>query len=200
MLKCYTYNKNNYLHTLIWIIFMSYSTNNGNSIQIKPIEVQHIDAARTIIINACLELQILPCDSMESLQKSLVETKALADLDTWNNVKELYFDHQGTFLVMLCDDKVIGMGAVKRVDVTTCELKRMFFDPHYRGQGLGSHMLEALISFARHQGYARMRLDVYNPTTSVRAVNLYTKFGFYEISPYKDDPLAKLFMAKDLID
>lgn len=98
---------------------------------------------------------------------------------------------------MIKNNKVIGMGAIKRLDPEVCELKRMFFAHEYRRQGLGSKMLASLLKHAKELQYKRMRLDLYNPVTQIGAVNLYKKFGFYEIEAYKKSR-ANLFMEKVL--
>ena len=42
----------------------------------------------------------------------------------------------GAFLLVLAGDEPIGCGGLKRLDATTCEIKRMYVDPAWRGRGL----------------------------------------------------------------
>lgn len=164
-------------------------------VSIVPMTQELAGPAREIVVSAVQQLQIIPCANRAELEAQIEQDHIL---DDFKDVDGFYTNHGGLFLAMVQDGKVVGMGAIKLLDSETCELKRMFFAPEVRGQGLGSQMLATLIGRAKELGYQRMRLDVYNPTTQVQAVALYKKFGFYEIAPYKDTP-AKLYMEKLLL-
>lgn len=178
---------------LLIVITILFHAIDCNEIQIIPIQDHHIKQARQIIINAVLELQIIPCFNSADLEIKLEKENELGDL---KNIKKIYTENKGTFLVMLIDYKVVGMGAIKYLTNDICELKRMFFDPEYRGKGFGSKMLEILIHKAKELGYKKIQLEVYNQLTQTNAVALYTKFGFHETKPYLQSP--KFFMEKIL--
>ena len=163
-------------------------------VSIVPMTQELAVPAREIVVSAVEQLQIIACVDRADLEAKLEQDHVL---DDFKDIDGFYTNHGGLFLAMVCDGQVIGMGAIKQLDRETCELKRMFFASEMRGQGLGSRMLATLIARAKELGYQKMRLDVYNPITQTRAVNLYKKFGFYEISPYSSSP-AKLFMEKVL--
>lgn len=50
--------------------------------------------------------------------------------------------------------------------------------PEFRGQGLGSKLLDAVIKHAKNFGLEKVELNVY--TTNLPAIALYRKFGFKE--------------------
>ena len=50
----------------------------------------------------------------------------------------------GAFLIAYLDDLAVGCGAVRRLDETTAEIKRMYVDPSVRGRGIGRALVEAL--------------------------------------------------------
>jgi len=67
----------------------------------------------------------------------------------------------------------------------TCEAKRLFVRPAFRGGDVGRVLVERLLQEARGLGYRSMRLDSYGPSMQA-AIALYRKFGFREVPP---DPL-----------
>ncbi len=164
------------------------------NITIQPIQLQHVAAVKNIILQACVELQVLPCKTVQEVDAIC---RAMGELDDLDHVEEVYTKNRGAFLVALDNDAVAGSGAIKKLTDITCELKRMFFAPEYRGKGLGLQMISELISQAKQLGYKHIQLNVYNPSNQQAAVALYKKFGFYEILPYKAS-IALLYMQKDI--
>jgi len=49
--------------------------------------------------------------------------------------------------------------AVRKIDATTAEIKRMWIDPSVRGRGVGRRLLAGLESAATRLGYRLVRLD-----------------------------------------
>ncbi len=104
-------------------------------------------------------------------------------------------------LVLARDGKrPVGCVAMKAVDESSCEMKRMFVEPEVHGRGVGTALAVANIDAARTAGYRTMLLD-----TSIRqteAQRLYRKLGFVETSAYYSLPpeLADwlVFMRMDL--
>lgn len=95
------------------------------------------------------------------------------------------------------DNQVVGCGALRRIDADTCEMKRFYVRPAFRGKGLGRELIHALIGAAREIGYARMRLDTLPSMTT--AIALYRALGFREIPPYWANPVpGVVFFECDL--
>jgi GNAT superfamily N-acetyltransferase len=94
----------------------------------------------------------------------------------------------------------IGCFAVRKFKDSVCELKRMYLQPRMQGHGAGSVMLKKAIAVAKELGYERMRLDTL-PTMQA-AINLYRKNGFYEIPPYRFNPIegTKYFEIRLMLD
>lgn len=90
-----------------------------------------------------------------------------------------------------------GCVALRRIDDTTCEMKRLFVRPAARGKRLGRQLAEAVIAEAKGRGYVRMRLDT---LPSMRgAMALYESLGFRDIESYRFNPIAgSRFMELDL--
>ena len=80
----------------------------------------------------------------------------------------------------------------------TCEMKRLYLRPAFRGKRIGRTLAERVIDDARQIGYTHMRLDTV-ATTMADAVALYRTLGFKEIAPYRENPIASaLYMELKL--
>ena len=93
-----------------------------------------------------------------------------------------YLPPFGTFVVARVGDVVAGCVGIKRFDEASCEMKRMFIRPAYRGKGIGQLLCTYVINWCRRSMYRRILLDT--NTEMKEAVSLYRKCGFKEIAPY----------------
>ncbi|WP_147197779.1 GNAT family N-acetyltransferase [Pantoea sp. MBD-2R] len=97
---------------------------------------------------------------------------------------DYYAPPDGAFIVLLRHETPIAMGAFKRYDAQTAELKRIWTHPSMRRQGLAQKVLLELERLAALQGYSDLFL-----TTGFRqpeAVRLYLAQGYLP----QFDPLA----------
>ena len=91
-----------------------------------------------------------------------------------------------------------GCIALRQIEPSVCEMKRLFLRDSARGRGIGVRLIEQVIADAQEIGYTKMRLDTYPPKMG-KAVSLYEAHGFYEIPPYYHNPHeGVLFMEKSL--
>ena len=72
-----------------------------------------------------------------------------------------------------------GCVALRRIDDQTCEMKRLYIRPQFRGTGLGRNLALRVIDEARSRGYKRMRLDTL--PSMQKAQQLYESLGFRDI-------------------
>ena len=63
--------------------------------------------------------------------------KPLVD-DDFRDIDAIYTANQGTFLVATVGEEVVGMGALRRVDCETAEVKRMRVRREYQGTRIGN--------------------------------------------------------------
>ena len=105
-----------------------------------------------------------------------------------------YAPPEGRLLLVFDDGEVAGCIALRPIDSSICEMKRLFLRPAFRGKRLGRTMIEHIINEARSIGYHRMRLDTI-PGRMDQAIALYRSIGFKEIDPYYETPVGEtLFM------
>jgi GNAT superfamily N-acetyltransferase len=106
--------------------------------------------------------------------------------DELNNLPGDFGPPEGALLVAEKDRQIAGCVALRRLDETTCEMKRMFVSPNFHGQGIGLLLGESILEEARRIGYSRMMLDT-GPAQR-EAQSLYRRLGFEETEPYYEMP------------
>lgn len=125
------------------------------------------------------------------------------DLSFQNFEKELqalggqYSAPEGALILAYLDDNAVGCVGVRRLEADIAELKRMYVKPEARRHGIGVGLLERALENAVILGYQRIRLDTLAHMT--KAQELYRRFGFYTILPYRFNPLdGAVYMEKEL--
>lgn len=104
----------------------------------------------------------------------------------------------GRLLLAELEGEVAGCVALRKLDDSTCEMKRLFVRSEFRGQKLGKSLIQAIISEAQAIGYRRMRLDTI-PGKMDDAISLYRNIGFKEVGPYYNNPTpGTMYMELDL--
>lgn len=89
----------------------------------------------------------------------------------------------GTILLAQIDLKpVVGCIALRPLDPTTGELKRLYVRPETRGNDIGRALLHSILEWAEKSGYRRVVLDM---LPAMRAtIQLYRSLGFQETPAY----------------
>ncbi len=149
---------------------------------IQPIYIDEIPAAKRVILTVAYNIY----GWHGSLEDSIRHFEEIGEFRDMDEVQSQYFENDGLFLVILDDDRVIGSGAVRKLDTLTCELKRMWLLEVYHGKRIGYEVFIRLLEFARSKNYQVMRLQT--SPEQVRAIAFYRKLGFYEIKSYNENP------------
>lgn len=161
--------------------------NRQDMINLRRIEPHEVSFAKELIYRVAHRVFA----DTRTLEESMAFYESQGTLDDMDDVQETYFENGGIFLIMTDNDRIIGTGAIRKLDEAVCELKRVWLLFEYHGQGLGYRMIQELFAFAREQGYQKIRLETDREAQS-RAYNLYKRLGFYEIPQYSQhqDELA----------
>jgi GNAT superfamily N-acetyltransferase len=108
-----------------------------------------------------------------------------------------YGPPRGSLLLATDDQQAAGCAGLRRLTDESCEMKRMYVRPAFRGQGLGRQLAEQIIAEARRIGYAQMLLETLPQLDG--ATRLYTSMGFQHRGSYYDTPLGEtIFMELSL--
>ena len=103
----------------------------------------------------------------------------------------------GALLLAHEGDAAAGCVAVRPFAKGTCEMKRLYVRPAWRGRRVGRILAEAAVREAGVLGYRSMRLDTVPGMDA--AIALYRALGFRAIEPYRENPIpGALFFERDL--
>jgi GNAT superfamily N-acetyltransferase len=102
----------------------------------------------------------------------------------------------GDFIIGSLDGEPVCCGGVKRLDVGTCEIKRMYVVPDHRGRGVARRLLHELEDRARGLGFALARLDTGPQQRG--AQHLYESEGYRPIGNFNANPVASFWGEKPL--
>lgn len=86
------------------------------------------------------------------------------------------------FVVARLGPQPVGCGALRRIESTVGEIKRMYIVPAFRGRGFSRQILTFLEEKARMQGYSTLRLET--GAKQPEAIDLYRSAGYILIPCY----------------
>jgi putative acetyltransferase len=107
-----------------------------------------------------------------------------------------------TFWTVWEDDQLVGCGAIKELDSGHGEIKSMRTRASHRGRGVGSFVLQHILTVAKARGYQRVSLETGSMPFFEPARRLYRSHGFEECPPFADyklDPNS-VFLTKTLVE
>ncbi len=100
----------------------------------------------------------------------------------------------GRLYLAFYDGVLAGCIGLRKLDNENCEMKRLYVKPQFRGKKIASFLVKNIIEEARKIGYKYILLDTL-PFLET-AINMYKKYGFYEISSYNNSPMENLIYLK----
>lgn len=147
------------------------------------------------------ELGVLFSEYTKMLVDGDSRFQAYLDLQNYGeeleHLEEKYGEPAGRLYLALSGGEAAGCIALRRLDDTRCEMKRLYVRPAFRGQHLGEFLVRNIIEDARLIGYREMLLDTLPFLQS--AIRLYEKLGFSVIEKYNDSPMdSSIYMKLEL--
>src|SRR5688572_7115667 len=98
-------------------------------IEILPIQAHQVADAKHVIYTVAWRI-FRPEMTIDEFMAIVNESHELDDMD---NVREIYTENRGLFLVVLDDGKVVGTGAIRKHTESIAELKRIWLLESYHG-------------------------------------------------------------------
>jgi len=96
-----------------------------------------------------------------------------------HDIENVYLENGGEFLVGVQEEKIVAMGALRRVPEERAGITRMRVAPWLQGQGIGQRLLDTLHRRATELGYTTLQLDT--TVQQFAARHLYERNGYHEV-------------------
>jgi ribosomal protein S18 acetylase RimI-like enzyme len=116
--------------------------------------------------------------ALEAVGARAIDPEARGVDADFADIDGVYLRNGGEFLVGLFGDRIVAIGALKRLSGTVAEITRMRVHPQFWRCGCGEAILRHLELAAASRGYTELWLDTLPIQTA--AQHLYIKNGFRE--------------------
>jgi putative acetyltransferase len=103
---------------------------------------------------------------------------------------------RAAFIIARIDGTPVGCGALRPLDATTVEVKRMYTRPAFRRKGVGVAILAEMDRLALELGYTTIKLQT--GPKQPEAAALYERVGYYPIPRFSGNWERVLAYQKDL--
>jgi putative acetyltransferase len=151
--------------------------------EITPLQPDQIGEARQLIYTVAHTL----FHEGQTFEETIAHYETAWPLRDIDDYQHAYTENGGAFFVMRDGGRIIATGALRKLEDSIGEIKRLWLLMEYQGQGLGYQMMAALTNLAKEKGYTKLRLETC-PAYQPRAYAFYHRLGFYDIPRYGDDP------------
>lgn len=117
-----------------------------------------------------------------------------------NGLPDFYRNYRGQMLLAHVDGAAAGCVTWRTLSsvVNTCEMKRFWVRPAFRGLGVGERLVVTAIEQAAEAGFDAMYLDTF-PGTMRSAFEMYLRLGFAPCDPYNDSTFEGIVFMRRLL-
>ena len=142
--------------------------------------------------------EIKDCTDYEVAKKLIREYSAIKGAETCFVSLDKELDDLGTYynggalLIGFENENPIATIAIKRIDDDTCEAKRLYIKPDYRGKGYARALMNEMLNRSRKLGFKEVTFTTKPAVMSV-GYGLYKRMGFEEVNC--TDGVAAMRMA-----
>lgn len=149
------------------------------------------------MLKVCEIVEVISAQELEQVRILFTEYRAELAVDAClqsfhSEIAELpgtYAPPWGKLLLAKVVGQPVGCVGLRTFPVeNTCEMKRLYVRPPFRGDKIGLALAQKIVETARTMGYRSMRLDSH-PATMRGAVKMYRRMGFAEVPA---DPLKPI--------
>ncbi|WP_110674955.1 GNAT family N-acetyltransferase [Salinicola sp. RZ23] len=105
----------------------------------------------------------------------------------FSRLAEKYGGDESKIFLLKKDGEPVGCAAFRKLNDTTCEMKRVYIRPNARGSHQGANLIDRVLQEAVISGYKKMCLDVLPEFKA--ALKLYRSYGFVEHPPVTHNPV-----------
>ena len=110
------------------------------------------------------------------------------------HLEEKYGPPRGRLYLARWGGETAGCIALRPLDESRCEMKRLYVRPAFRNRGIARKLVDTVLADARSIGYHEMLLDTLPFLTE--AIAMYEGLGFVRTECYNDSPLDTTIYMK----
>ena len=110
------------------------------------------------------------------------------------HLEEKYGPPRGRLYLARWGGETAGCIALRPLDDSRCEMKRLYVRPAFRNRGIARKLVDTVLADARSIGYHEMLLDTLPFLTE--AIAMYEGLGFVRTECYNDSPLTDTVYMK----
>jgi GNAT superfamily N-acetyltransferase len=160
------------------------------------IPVKNLELHKSSLIN--LNEEYLSWIADEVQQRYNIDAESVIGVSIREYVKNFLEDLSsfipptGIYYILQVKDSLMGMGALRKIKKGVGEIKRMYIQPKYRGNGYGKELLEQLLKKGQELGFSSFRLDTGEFMAAAHQV--YRLAGFREREQYPESEVPLPFL------
>ncbi len=130
------------------------------------------------------------------LLKEYYEAINVVQRDSPEVVREIIDAGSSGMWLAYIKDEAVGCVVLRALEFVPFagECKRLYVQPHFRGHGIATALLDAQEEYARREGLQWIYLDSHDGLRA--AISLYRKRGYVPCERYNDNPQATVFLRK----